>query len=235
MNHAGVRMALLTQFPGTCPESSKRGMKVDTAACPGGGGGRGDREGIWRFNSCCLASFWPLLSLVSWKSVPPPSKPKSLSIPPSPLHLLLPGGPSLLLTQVLPSLLELLAARWCRLFLFERRFAVSLGLLLLNPFSDIPGLSRKDVKPLHHPTPTFVPASALSPPANSLLSGASTHQAVCRTPNTSPSLPLCSRHAGRLAQKALLCSSRYLESLCRCPLPWEGSPASPTRPPGLGK
>lgn len=76
-----------------------------------------------------------------------------------------------------------------------------------------PHVFQEGVKPLHNPTPTFVPASAVSPPL--------------RSPNTSPSLPSLSRHAGHLAQAALLCSSHYFESLCRRPLLREVSPASP--------
>lgn len=87
---------------------------------------------------------------------------------------------------------------------------MSLSLLLLNSFSDLPCLSRKDVKPLDSPTPTFVPASALFPQVSK---------------HFSP--PPLSRHPGHLAQKALLCSSHYFESLCRCPLLQEVFPASP--------
>lgn len=87
---------------------------------------------------------------------------------------------------------------------------MSLSLSLLNSCSDIPCLSRKHVKPLPNAAPTFAPASALS----------------LQVPQHF-SLPPLSRHAGRLAQKALLCSSCYCKSSWSCPLLREVSPASP--------
>lgn len=113
MNHTSVRMALLTQFPGTCPESSKRGMQTGTAACPGGQKGPGRNLARKQLLGC----FGLLLSLVLWKSVseqdshmPPPSTLKPLSMPPSPpplqspgQHLLLPRGPASSLRTSHPS------------------------------------------------------------------------------------------------------------------------------------
>lgn len=82
MNHTSVRMVLCTQFPVTCPESSRRGMKIDTAVCPGDQQGSGRSLALTRL--LCLVRV--LLSLVLWKSIlRTPSAPVPLlpSVPPS--------------------------------------------------------------------------------------------------------------------------------------------------------